>query len=519
MRVLLVHPSALMYSELYLRLEPLGMERVAAAVRAAGHDIRLLDLQIFTHADLRRELDTFRPQAVGFSVNYLANVPEVINLAKETRRRLPQCFVFVGGHSASFIAPEFLDHAQDALDCVVRGEGEAIVPRVLEAARDRGLESLPGVVTRHGAGPSPTLLDHLDRFLPARDLTRRRHKYFIGVLDPCASAEFTRGCPWDCSFCSAWTFYGRSYRKASPEACAEDVARIREPNVFLVDDVAFIHAEDGFAIGRELERRGVRKEYYLETRCDVLIKNREVFAYWKRLGLHYMFLGVEALDAEALKAHRKRVTPNENFEALEIARELGITVAINIIADPSWDERRFAVIREWALTVPEVVHVTVATPYPGTETWLTEHRQLTTRDYRLFDVQHAVLPTTLPLKRFYEELVKTQSVIKRKHLGWSAARGCAKQVTRLLLKGQTNFARMIWNFSSVYNPDRQYGDHFQPVTYEMRPPRPMLGVKPTKADLFVHMPAAQRAAGGAGAAGSPAAPVAPVETVATAERA
>ena len=47
MRVLLVHPSALMYSELYLRLEPLGLERVAAAVRGAGHDVRLLDLQIF----------------------------------------------------------------------------------------------------------------------------------------------------------------------------------------------------------------------------------------------------------------------------------------------------------------------------------------------------------------------------------------------------------------------------------------------------------------------------------------
>ena len=510
MRVLLVHPSALMYSELYLRLEPLGMERVAAAVRAAGHDVRLLDLQIFTRADFGRELDAFRPQAVGFSVNYLANVPEAIDLAKETRRRLPGCFVFVGGHSASFIAPEFFDHAQGAIDCVVRGEGEVIVPRVIEAARDRGLESLPGVVTPHGAGPSPTLLDNLDTFLPARDLTRRRHKYFIGVLDPCASAEFTRGCPWDCSFCSAWTFYGRSYRKASPEAAAEDIARIREPNVFLVDDVAFIHAEDGFAIGRELERRKVRKQYYLETRCDVLLKNQEVFAYWRKLGLYYMFLGVEAIDEEGLKAHRKRVTPGENFKAIEVARSLGFTVAVNIIADPSWDEARFAVIREWALSVPEVVHITVSTPYPGTETWLTESRQLTTRDYRLFDVQHAVLPTKLPLKRFYEELFRTQNILNRKHLGWGALWKYGAPAVRALSRGQTNYVRMLWKFATVYNPDRQYADHFQPVTYEMRPPRPMLGAKPTKADLFVHMPAAQRAAGGAGAAGSPPKPIAAV---------
>ena len=159
---------------------------------------------------------------------------------------------------------------------------------------------------------------------------------------------------------------------------------------------------------------GVKKEYYLETRCDVLVKNREVFAYWKRLGLHYMFLGLESIDEEGLKLHRKRVVPGDNFKALEVARELGITVALNIIADPDWDEARFTTIREWALSIPEIVHLTVNTPYPGTETWLTESRKLDTLDYRLFDVQHAVLPTRLPLDRFYGELVKTQAVLSPK---------------------------------------------------------------------------------------------------------
>ncbi|PYN63175.1 MAG: hopanoid C-3 methylase HpnR [Candidatus Rokuibacteriota bacterium] len=488
MRVLLVHPSPLMYSEIYLRLEPLGLERVATAIAAAGHDVRLLDLQIFRHRDYVHELDAFRPEAVGFSLNYLANVPEVLDLARETKRRLPRCFVFAGGHSGSFIAPEILEHARGAVDCVVRGEGEAIAPRVLEALFDPRLETLPGVVTRHGAGPAPTLADDLDRFPPARHLTRRRRKYFIGVLDPCASAEFTRGCPWDCSFCSAWTFYGRSYRKTSPEAAAEDLARVEEPNVFLVDDVAFVQPEHGYAIGRELERRGIRKEYYLETRCDVLVKNREVFAYWKRLGLHYMFLGLEALDEEGLRLHRKRVTPNENLRALEIARELGLTVAVNIIAEPDWDERRFAIVREWALTVPEIVHLTVATPYPGTETWLTESRRLTSLDYRLFDVQHAVLPTRLPLRRFYEELVRTQEVLNRKHLGVAALRDVAAIALRLALRGQTNFLRSLWKFRRVYNVERQWSDHQQPVTYAMRPPAAPGSPRPRQSELFVHVP-------------------------------
>jgi hopanoid C-3 methylase HpnR len=488
MRVLLVHPSPLMYSEIYLKLEPLGLERVATAVRAAGHDVRLLDLQIFGHDEYYRELQGFAPDAVGFSLNYLANVPEVIDLARETRRRRRDAFVFAGGHSVSFIAPEVLEHAGGALDCIVRGEGELITPRLLEARGDPKLSTLPGVVTPHGAGPAPTLLDDLDRFPPARDLTRQRRKYFIGTLDPCASAEFTRGCPWDCSFCSAWTFYGRSYRKASAEAAAEDVARIAEPHVFLVDDVAFIHPEHGFAIGRELERHGVRKEYYLETRCDVLLRNREVFEYWTRLGLRYMFLGVEAIDEETLKAHRKRVTSNDNLRALEVARALDINVAINIIADPDWDERRFALVREWASTVPEIVHLTVNTPYPGTESWVTESRRLTSLDYRLFDVQHAVLPTRLPLRRFYEELVRTQAVLNRKHLGWEGIRGAVGKALSLALHGQTNFLKSLWKFSRVYHPDRQHADHERPVTYAMRPPPPPPSVKLRASQLYVHSP-------------------------------
>jgi magnesium-protoporphyrin IX monomethyl ester (oxidative) cyclase len=490
MRVLLVHPGPLMYSEIYLRLEPLGLERVGAALRDAGHDVYLLDLQVFRPEDYFRELDRLAPGAVGFSLNYLANVPEVLDLARETRRLRPGCFVFAGGHSGSFIATELLAHADGALDCMVRGEGELIAPRLLEAIGDRRLSTLPGVVTRDGAGPAPLMLDDIDRYPPARELTRRRHKYFIGILDPCASIELTRGCPWDCSFCSAWTFYGRRYRQGSPAAAAEEMARIREPNVFIVDDVAFVHAEHGFAIGRELERRGIRKQYYLETRCDVLLRNPEVFEYWQRLGLRYMFLGVEALDEEGLKAHRKRVTPTENLRALEVARRLGLTVAVNIIADPDWDEARFAIVREWALSVPEIVHLTVSTPYPGTEIWHTEARRLTTLDYRLFDVQHAVLPTRLPLARFYEELVRTQAVLHRKHLGLAALRKTAVAAAGLALRGQTNFLKMIWRFNRVYSAGRQYADHAQPVTYAMQPPPPPGSPRPRARDLFIHRPAA-----------------------------
>jgi magnesium-protoporphyrin IX monomethyl ester (oxidative) cyclase len=224
----------------------------------------------------------------------------------------------------------------------------------------------------------------------------------------------------------------------------------------------------------------------------VLLRNEEVFRRWRRLGLNYMFLGLEALDEDGLKAFRKRTTPKVNNKALEVARSMGLSVAINIIADPDWDETRFAFVREWAMSVPEIVNITVQTPYPGTETWFTEARRLTTLDYRLFDVQHAVLPTRLPLHRFYEELVKTQSVLARKHLGVAALAKTTGIVARQLLHGQTNFVRMIWKFNQVYNPDRQYGEHQRPAEYLLPPPAPPVKA-PDRKELYIHVPQRRRA--------------------------
>ncbi|MDA8061053.1 MAG: hopanoid C-3 methylase HpnR [Actinomycetota bacterium] len=502
MRVLLVHPGALMYSEIFLRLEPLGLERVAACLH--GHEVHMVDLQVSDRRELDAELRSFRPEAVGFGLNYLANVPEVVDLAKEVKAALPGCMVFVGGHSASFVAEQILDHAEGAIDVVLRGEGETSAPILLDAWRARDLLEVPGAVTAEGCGPPPRLAESLDYPLPARHLLRRRDRYFIGVMDPAASIELTRGCPWDCSFCSAWTFYGRSYRKLSPEAVGEDMARIDEPGVFIVDDVTFIKAEDGHAIADELDRRRIAKQYYLETRTDVLVRNQELFARWKRMGLEYMFLGIEALDEEGLRAFRKRSTPKVNLEALDVARRLDITVAINIIVDPDWDLERFEYVRAWASSVPEIVNLTVQTPYPGTETWLTESRRLTTLDYRLFDVQHAVLPTRLPLRQFYEELVKTQSVLARKHLGFAALGQTAGIAARHLLHGQTNFVRMLWKFGSVYNSDRQYGEHQRPVRYSMPAPPDTPFALPDRQGMYVHVPLrGRRAAPARSSAGGP----------------
>ena len=495
MKILGVHPGPLMYTKIFLRLEPLGLELVAAAARAAGHEVALIDLQVESHAAFLRLVGEWRPDVIAFSCNYLANVPEIVDLAKAAKALLPGTIICVGGHSASFVAPAIIEHGAGAIDCVLRGEGEAGLPPLLaaiEAGADLATADLlatPGVVTASGEGPPPGFVHSLDTLLPARDLLRHRHKYFLGILDPCASIEFSRGCPWDCSFCSAWTFYGRSYRLVSPERVIDDLRSIREPGIFIVDDVAFIHESHGMELGEAVARAGIKKQYYLETRGDVLLRNKEVFRFWKQLGVAYIFLGLEAIDEEGLLKYRKRVPLGRNFEALEFARSLGIHIAINLIADPDWDHERFRILREWCLEQPEIINISINTPYPGTESWVTEERRLETRDYRLFDIQHAVLPTRLPLAEFYEELLTTQRAIYAKFLGWTQLRKMAGISAGLLLRGQTNYLKGLFKLNRVFRPDLLLADHARPVAYEI--PLPPQGAAQQAAlgrALYVHAP-------------------------------
>jgi len=201
-----------------------------------------------------------------------------------------------------------------------------------------------------------------------------------------------------------------------------------------------------------------------------------------------MFLGLEAIDEEGLRKYRKRVSLGRNFEAVEFARSLGVNVAINLIADPDWDHERFRVVREWCLEMPDVINISVNTPYPGTESWITDGRRLETRDYRLFDIQHAVLPTRLPLAEFYEELVTTQQAIYRKHLDWRQLWDASGVVARLLLRGQTNFVKSLFSLNRVYRPELLLADHAAPVAYEIPPPPQRAPERTVGSSLYVHAP-------------------------------
>ena len=451
MRTLLIRPGGPEFSQVTSRLEPLGLERVAAALRAMGHDVRILDLRISAQRDLQRELRQFRPEAAGFGIDCLAGVPGALDLAKRIKRESPGCFAFAGGHGVAPIAGHVLGQAGGVLDAVVRGEGEVAAPLLLAAARDGGLGDVPGAVTAEGScHRMPLPLDVIDEPRPARDLTRGREKYVIGVLTPAAAIEF-----------------GRGGRTVSPRAAAAELSSIREWYVFIVDDTVFTLPGHGDAVAAEIERRRVRKRYCVRTRAEVLLAHPQLFRRWQKLGLKHLVLSVGSLDRQAAE---------RDTEALELARDMRITVTVDLGVDPGWDTGRFRLIRAWARSVPETVGLTVTTPYPGAPGWPVQSRRLTTRDYRLFDAAHAVVPTTLPLDRFYRELALTRAMVNRKHPGVAPTDRRHGVVARGLWCGWSGVVNGFRGARSVYGAERGYRDHLRACPYTLPvPAEPHLG--------------------------------------------
>ncbi|MBI4513976.1 MAG: cobalamin B12-binding domain-containing protein [Gemmatimonadetes bacterium] len=425
-----------------LMVEPLGLECVSAALRLHEHETHLVDLRLDRPSALAVHLRRSRPAAVGISCAFTTDVYTTLRTAKLVKETLRDVPVFVGGHHASLIPGDFL-FPGSPVDAVVIGEGEwpaLDLADALERGDDPG--TVPGVLTlwnRENGFQQRTLSANLDGLpLPDRELSRRyRRRYHHGFACPSACVETTRGCPFDCNFCSIWVFYQRRARRRSPERIVEDLERVRalgEDHVFFTDDIAFLQRDAYEVLGEQIRAAGLKLHYSCETRADLVVKYRDLFQMWKEIGMNTIFLGIEKVDDAGLDSVRKRTKGGAmtNVEAIEILRSCGITPMTSLITDPAWGEGDFDRLEEFVqlLKLPNPTF-TVLTPLPGTELWETVKSQITTDDYNYFDVMHLLLPSKLPPERFYERFARLYTLADvRAQLGWHAAWTLVKMAVR-----------------------------------------------------------------------------------------
>ena len=381
--------------EMLTFVEPLGPICVAACLEQEGHECRVIDLRIEGQEQGLALCRQFDPDIVGLQCNFTTERNRTIRLAQHIKREMPRAFVVVGGHDASR-DPEFFRHP--AIDKVAIGDGEEVMTQLVDGlARGRDIKSIPS------EAPMRANLD--DYPLPARHLIAQyADHYYINFRKPLALMETARGCPFKCNFCSVWKFHDSTFREKSPERVVMELEQISAPNIFITDDIFWMNVKRGEAMARQIKAAGIRKYFTVQTRTDIICKFPHLIEMWKDCGSLAIFLGLESVTDEGLKAVNKKNTADNNVRAINILKDLGVGFTPNFIVDPAWDRDDFARLRDWIDNMAAYNSgFSILTPLPGTDLWDSAKQQVTTHDWEMYDIVHTVLPTKLPLDEFYEQ--------------------------------------------------------------------------------------------------------------------
>jgi len=277
-----------------------------------------------------------RPLLVGFSLIFQYMAPDFGAAIAALRRAGVDAHVTVGGHYPSFEPAEVLAGIE-GLDSVVRFEGEQTLLELVEALRaGADWRAVPGLSFRDGDGvgaapPRPAIED-----LDALPWPSRASFDYESERLPTAAVLGSRGCPWDCTFCSIRPFYeaqGPLRRYRQPRAIVAEMRDLFERRGVRL----FLFQDDDFLGGGRRARRwageiadaileaglGGRVAWKISCRSDEI--DEETFAHLARGGLTHVYMGVEAGDPDDLADMRKRMTPEAHLEAGRILRRLGLS--------------------------------------------------------------------------------------------------------------------------------------------------------------------------------------------------
>ncbi len=303
--------------------------------------------------------------------------------------------VIMGGPHVTYLPEEALAHA----DFVIRGEGELPLLAFLEArSGQRDLETVPGLsFIKNGRiihNPSPPPLNDLDQ-LPFPDFSLLRESGRRLSERRVIPVETSRGCPFDCSFCSVTGMFGHQHRCRSTASVIEELRRHnRRGNIIFFYDDNFTANR---ARSKELLRAMIREKFVFKWSAQVradLTEDLELVRLMKKAGCHTVYIGFESVNPESLKAMKKKQTVADITRAVKVLRRQRIHIHGMFVFGFDQDDWqtvkktvRFA--RRARLTSSQFL---ILTPLPGSELYntLKAEQRLTFGDWTLYDAHHVV---------------------------------------------------------------------------------------------------------------------------------
>jgi radical SAM superfamily enzyme YgiQ (UPF0313 family) len=305
--------------------------------------------------------------------------------------------VVYGGPHVSFLPEEALEHG----DYCVVGEGELAMPALVEALNGKGeLSEVPGLVWREGGeirrNPPAQHFENLDN-LPFPDFSlldmgaRTRMGGPIGKS--IVPMQTSRGCPFDCSFCSVTPMFGKHYRRRSTESVIAEMSRYdpKKNFIFFYDDNFAASATRTKELLRAMIDRNLGFSWSTQVRADVA-RDPELLDLLAKAGCATLYIGFESVDPQTLLEMKKSQTAEEIRDAIRAIRERRIHIHGMFVFgfDTDTPEKARSTVSFAIKEKIDSAQFMVLTPLPGTETYTTlgAQKRITDSIWDTYDAHH-----------------------------------------------------------------------------------------------------------------------------------
>jgi radical SAM superfamily enzyme YgiQ (UPF0313 family) len=359
------------------------------------HQVSIADLvlvQSSVRSTVERLVGELQPDVVGLSVMTFqrATALRIARLVKTLRR---SARIVAGGYDPS-LAPDVYETCND-IDFIVRGEGEQTLCALLRALENDDESQIPnpkslGIPGLSYRGPDGRFVHNVARpvmplaseklRLPNRDARVLRGYTLLGrSVDV---IETSRGCTFDCSFCSIVEMRGRNFHPYPIDRVLADISDARAHGaeaVFLVDDNITLDVERFAELCEAIVAAGFHHtEYFVQAMTAPLAQHGARLApLMRRAGFRYVFLGIENIldeDLKFLKAKAKnarrehgRTVGNASIEAIEHLHRNGMYVVGGlIVGNPDDTRESIETNLEFARQHVDWPYIQHPTPYPRT---------------------------------------------------------------------------------------------------------------------------------------------------------
>lgn len=412
MKILLVRPPVPKHTiglKHIMICEPLELEYIGANLQQ--HQVMIFDCLV--EKGFEKRVQQFAPDVVVSSC-YKSGTNEVIKLFRAVKLINKDIITISGGVHATLIPEDFADVAVDIIGI---GDGTFLLPEIIDAlAKGTTIASIPGVAVPIGNGallktakrnympPADTLS------FPDRSLVKHlQHKYYYLMHKPVATMKTTWGCWYKCNFCFTWKITDGMPYSRSPESIVAELMQIEAEDVYIVDDIFLINKSRLRKLADLIKQHNIKKKYLCYARADFIVENEAYIKEWAELGLRAVFIGLDGVTDAELEKMNKQSPAHYNKAAIEILRKYEIDTYGSLIPGADYEQKDWD--RLWRFIQDSklyYVNISPATPLPGAADFEMQKDLLTVPvdAHGLFDLSHQLMPTKMPLKAYYRQLMK-----------------------------------------------------------------------------------------------------------------